>query len=237
MRLFKKIIISLLLIVFIFSCKKDKEVITVDMGYNYFPQAVGNYVIYDVDSVIYDDFEHDTDYYSFRVKELTESIFIDNSGDTNYRIERYYKKYADSIPYDSMQWTLKNAWFATANSTEAIRVEENLRLLKLIFPVELDKTWNGNAYNTNNEWVYKYSTVNEPATIGTFHFDSTLTTLYDKTNLVERRYYKEVYAKNIGLVKRNVIDVYSGTITSQPVIARIEKGYQMSMTLVEYGKQ
>ena len=47
--------ISLIVISGSFSCKKKDE-LPPDLGYNYFPNKVGKYVIYDVDSFYYNDF-------------------------------------------------------------------------------------------------------------------------------------------------------------------------------------
>jgi len=58
------------------SCKKDKKVITVDLGTNYFPREVGSWVIYDVDSIIHDDNDDQAgkiDTIRFKLKEIIES--------------------------------------------------------------------------------------------------------------------------------------------------------------------
>ena len=47
------LLVFLLLPLGFWSCKKDKTV-TPDAGYNYFPNQVGRYVVYDVDSLYYD---------------------------------------------------------------------------------------------------------------------------------------------------------------------------------------
>src|ERR1700757_476515 len=86
---------------FVFQgCKKDHPV-TADAGYSYFPNNIGHYCIYDVDSTVYDDFNHDTLNYKYQVKEVIESYYTDNEGRQAMRIERYKRPYIDTIPYDS----------------------------------------------------------------------------------------------------------------------------------------
>jgi len=56
------------------SCKKDETV--PDLGYGYYPAAIGTYVVYDVDSFVYNDFTHKIDTFQFQVKEIIDSSFI-----------------------------------------------------------------------------------------------------------------------------------------------------------------
>ena len=54
--------IILLIAIFSFSCEKDSEDnVTPDLGYAYAGLEVGQYVIYDVDSIFYDDFNSTID--------------------------------------------------------------------------------------------------------------------------------------------------------------------------------
>ena len=41
---------------FIFSCKKNSTEPIPDVGYDYAPYKLGSYIIYDIDSTVYDDF-------------------------------------------------------------------------------------------------------------------------------------------------------------------------------------
>src|SRR4030067_3558016 len=89
-----------LITVLIISCKKDVSV-NPDLGYEYFPATVGKYVVYDVDSIVYNDFTGTTDTFKYQIKETIESIFLDNSNRQTLRIERYKKNYSDTVPYSS----------------------------------------------------------------------------------------------------------------------------------------
>src|SRR5256885_175381 len=81
-------IIFVMTVVFFTGCKKDKPA-TDDPGYSYFPDDIGHYCIYQVDSTVYDDFHNDTFYYSYQIKEVIESYFIDNQNRNAMRVERY----------------------------------------------------------------------------------------------------------------------------------------------------
>lgn len=231
-------LLFLSLIAGIFSCKKETES-AVDVGYGYFPYEVGKYITYDVDSIVYDDFENDTDIYRFRIKEIVESIFTDNSGRPTMRIERYIKNYNPSLSYDSMNWVLKDVWSANITSRSAEKTEENIRYVKLSFPVTLNHSWNGNAFNTIGEQTYSYTDIATPRSYNSLTFDSTLmVTQENTTNLIEKKYYIEIFAKGVGLIYKESVDVYSGTIIpSVPVTSRIEKGFDYKMKVIDYGTE
>jgi hypothetical protein len=92
-----------------FACKKKTED-PPDVGYAYAPENIGKYIIYDVDSTIYDDFFNDTIYYKYRIKEKLEEVFTDNQGRKAIKLVRYIKKYNDTVSYDNIAWTVKDVW-------------------------------------------------------------------------------------------------------------------------------
>lgn len=219
------------------SCKKDTEVI--DPGYAYFPDATGQYVIYEGDSIQYnDDLESPHDTFRFMVKEVIESVFYDNEGRPTLRIERYYKMENDTIPYSAMQWKLSDVWSANRTATSAERVEEDQRYVKLIFPLAEGKKWNGNAYNTQGAWEYEYSSVHEGGTVNGKTFDSIATVLQrDESNLVERVFAQEKYAKNVGLIYKELLQIKKqprDTADLPPYEDTTGVWYRLKV--VEYGK-
>lgn len=228
-------IFFLSLIVVFSSCRKDKNLDDekVDLGYNYFPDNVGHYVIYDVDSTVYNDFIGDTLYSHHEAKEVIESTFIDNLGKPALRIERYIRDNDTSV------WTLNDVWSANRLAATAERVEENIRFVVLSFPVKDEKTWKGNVYNTIGNWDYEYNDMDVPRTVGTLSFDSTLSvTQFDDeyTNMLNRQYYHEIYARNVGLVYREVLDVKDDNVVfGVPVEDRIESGFKVKITIKQYG--
>lgn len=217
------------------GCKKDEEVDT-DIGWGYFPTEIGHWVIYEVDSTVYRDFFSDTLYFRYQVKEVLQSEFIDNEGRPSIRIERYRRNYDSLLPYDSIPWYLSRVYAFTRTNGWAEKLEENERFIRLAFPVEQGKSWNGNAYNTIGEWTYKYKDVDEPYSIGSFSLDSTVRVEQkNEINLISHRTYSERYAKNIGMIQKNVIDVSDTAFGSVPVIDRIYSGVIYNITLVDYG--
>lgn len=224
------------------SCKKKVES-PPDVGYAYAPTTIGKYIVYDVDSTVYDDFKHDTTYFKYRIKEKLEEIFIDNQGRQAIKLVRYMKKYNPSVSYDNIPWFVKDVWNYTKTSTTLEVVEENIRFTKLVFPVKEDISWNGNANNTIGDWEYKYNYVDKAEIINGYQFDNILYVEQkdDKNkNAIHRQYFIEKYAKGVGLVYREIKDLYSNNITLlngviKPVEQRIEKGIIYKFSYVTHG--
>ena len=232
MKKYGKIFIFVLLCgVVIFSCKKDKPVESVDFGYNYLPDEVGRYVIYEVDSIVYDDVAHPVPYtFRYLLKEVIAATFLDNSGRQTLRIERFYKMYNDTVPYDSMVWIGPRVWHANKTSSTFEKVEENIRYVRLVFPVSEGKQWNGNAYNTLGQKEYEIISVDQPESINNINFDSVVTVKqFEKINFIENIYEAEKYARNAGLIYKKRDSIYHGGGADTV-------GYTFTQKIVSYGK-
>jgi len=221
---FFRIILTLTAIIFLgVSCKKETA-LPVEMGYKYFPVNTGHWVIYDVDSVSYNDFTGEVDSFQFQIKELIESVYTDNSGRESQRLERYFRQ------NDTSSWTIKDVWSITLTASVAERVEENIRIVKLIFPVEAFSEWDGNSYNTLGEQIYKYQDVHSAFTINGFYLDSTLSVLQkSQYTLISEDFQQEVYAANIGLIYKKYV-----SLEKKPT-GEITSGIDYSYTLHSYG--
>jgi len=195
------ILVFALSIIFIASCKKDStQPLTIDQSY--FPLQTGKYIIYDVDSVGYNSFDNSTKTSIYQIMELVDTPYIDNAGNQAFKIIRSRRTDENSA------WVATDVWSANLTDHTAEKVEENLRFIKLDFPVQLNRQWYGNAYIETdspveylNSWVYEYTSVYQPLSINGHSFDSTLTvSQHDEENLIEKSIYTEKYAKNVGLI-------------------------------------
>ncbi len=213
-----------LIIALIFHSCKEEEVAfeLVETGYNYFPTNTGHYVIYKADSIVYNDFTGNVDTFSYELKQYIEAQFTDNSGRICQRIERYKRE------SDTTIWKIDKAWHSVKTETTAEMVEDNIRFIKLTFPVKKNNKWNGNAYNNSEELIYKYISVDEPYLINNLYFDSTLTVLQnDYTTIISRDYSVEVYARNTGLIYKKYINL------QKEVTGVIKSGFDYTLTIKE----
>ena len=252
-------ILTLALGIFFGACSKqsDQQFIPINPAdqHAYYPLSVGKYVEYTVDSVLYDfALTGGTSRDSIRtwVREEITDTFTDNLGQPLFRIERFERK-SDTSP-----WQLKQVLAAGQSNTQAIRTENNLRFLKLVFPFYRNTKWDGNLWidpyleievageriRPFTNWQYKIDAMDIPAQIGTFAFDSVLVVNeVDQTNAIERRLSRSTYAKHIGLVSREqwILDSqYCNQIPpptdcqTKPWTEKAETGYILRQVIIGY---
>lgn len=231
----KKYFIILLSISFILSCKK--KTISYDSKTSYFPTIVGNWIIYDVDSTYYNSFTQTSTKHQFQLKEVIAYSFKDAMNEDAYVLERFER---DSI---TQNFKFVNKWVVKSKNNKAEKVEENQRFIKLVFPINKNETWKGNAYlqvdpNDDNskfltDWDYKYTNVDEQQSFGSLSFDSTITILQHEDYIVrlQKTFYKEMYAKNVGLI------YYQHTfLEQQPSDPTWQSGFDVKATINSFGK-
>lgn len=230
-RSIKFFLFFLLIITGFWSCKH--ETITPDTSfYNYFPSNIGHWIKYSVDSVGWDDYyavtdpHHRTEYH-YQIKEKIESYFYDIEGRNTMRIERY-KRWNDTS-----EWFLKDVWYANLTTSTAEKVEENVRYVKLVFPIYKGRSWNGNVFNSLDEMEYKYDNMDQPYTVNGSCFDSTITVTQEDLHIVIfDKVKKEVYARNIGMIYKRYRDVeFRDTIYHDS----ITKGVDYTFKLIAFG--
>lgn len=236
-------------ILIFFSCVKNETTqINLDADKNYFPLQVGKYWEFEVDSVL------------FRQGKLLDSVRF-------FAREEIVLQGTDSIgPVFTILRSQKNkmsdSWFPTASYTarvsdqKALRNESNLNFIKLVFPIYTGLSWNGLAniqtdqvFDIEGESVAVYTDwesfrVREPVGSymhGTLNFNEVITVLQtDEDNLINRRYSVEKYAKNVGLVyKEMMILDCNNTInncgnSSLPWRSRATKGFILRQQIIKH---
>lgn len=237
------IIASVILLVL--SCSKDDEPATVDLGYDYQPLEIGYWLEYQVDSIFFNDFNDPPtrDTFAFELREYFESTFLDLNGDTNIRVEQSVRS------EQGTSWVIRHIASYKRTSINLQKVEYDLRYVKFAFPPSQGKNWEGHIFinvidqpvleyldRTRYNWNYTFSAVNQPLTISAFNFDSTATiTQIDEENLFEKKFSEEIYAKNVGLVSKEMIILETqAPPSSVPFVDRAEKGFIVKYTLTDF---
>lgn len=215
------------------ACKKDnskeEQVIFFD---HYFNDTQGFYIDYACDSLIYNDFTSTVDTFRFDIREYFESSFVDNAGRNALRIERW-KKTPDTT------WFLKDVWQVTKTRLQVEKVEEDIRQVKLKFPVGDNFLWDMNLLNSLGTKNVRYFNLHKPFDNGILAFDSTVTVRNtDPENLVSEYRTTETYATNIGLIYKQFVDVKLKTDNiSLPWQQRIRSGVIYTMRAKAFGIQ
>ena len=154
-----KLHIPLLAVVFLTSCDDKKEEFITEKVSEYIPLAVGKYITYRVDSMVFTNFGRNTEYRKYQVKHEVNAIVTDNLGRSAYRIFTYLRDSAGTQP-----WSPGKTYLVTPLSDQIeVLSEENFRYIKLHMPISNGFTWKGNKYLPLNPYggpndpVYQFS--------------------------------------------------------------------------------
>ena len=219
------------------------------MGYDYYPLDIGNWWIYEVDSVVYDTKGQSVvkDSIHVMVREEIVDTFSSSVDGLSYKIER------SQLNIDS-NWVISDIWWVNKDNEKVLRTEDNLTFIKLVFPTEALVSWDGNAFidsrtelvvrkdileHTFVGWDYTYLFVDVKETINGLNFDKVLTvdaSLPKQLGDIEWRSTKEKYARGVGLVYKQweLLDLDINRPRSLPVYERANEGFLMVQKLVNY---
>ncbi len=232
------------------NCDQSIQPISEDeLGYDYFPLYIGAYWEYQVDSVIYDPAVGGTDITTYQslAKEEVVDTFTDNTGEVNYIIYRYYRKDADQ------PWEIQYVWHASRDKREGIRVENNLRFVKIVFPPVQGAAWDGNIYIDESidvpiagepiqifkNWgQYRITAIDQSINRSGKTYDPVLTVTQvddQDRNLIEKRYAIEQYARGVGLIYKEMWILNSQKINdSSSWEVKAEEGFILKQALIDH---
>jgi hypothetical protein len=187
--------------------------------FEYFPLVPGKYVTYRLDSTVPTQFGRDTTVRSYRVRDLVDAEIKDGQNRISFRIIRTMSNVSGTDPF-----LPSNTFQATPDNTDWIEyVENNLRFMKLRFPIRDGFEWPGNSFIEVNginsdvrylaNWNYQYQNVGAPFTINGKTYPNTITVLqrdevipegpFNPNFFKQYNFSIEVYALGVGLVYKN----------------------------------
>lgn len=232
------------LIIVVCSCNKNNPLKT-DTPADYYPMHVGNYIIYRMDSLKYINVGTQVSISSYLAKEEVDDTITDNLGRLSYRVIRYL-----SDTTGSSGWTPSIAFMVTPLPTSVEVVENNLRYIKMVTPVQDGITWLGNAYidanidtsslNYLDGWNYTYSNTGQPYDVlaGTIpqtvivNEANSISSSVD-SSFIKTIYSQEIYGKNVGLIyKKFLYSLYQAPSVEFPGGATI--GYGITFNMVSH---
>lgn len=213
------------------SCSETKEIAPEKTGLNYFPLEVGNYTIYQVEGVEYIN-PIDSVTFSYQLRESVVDSFQNLESGISYKLLREIR--GD----ESNPWITDSVWTARKDEIRAVRTENNVAFINLVFPIKENKTWDGNGFNEMDADEYEMVEV-EQSFEGAFNsFDKAVTVIqeYIPDTFINFISKKEVYSKDVGLVyKENIIlkfkqgDDYGKEI--------VESGIRYFQSIIDYGQE
>lgn len=209
----------------LFSCKKDP--VNLDLQHEYFGLKENAFVEYKVTYMFHDSLlgKHDT--INYFIKTVVADTVLDNLGRVAQKFYRYQRKNI------SKPWVLKDLWSAIIVDNRAELVEENQRVIKLVFIPTEDKVWDMNAFNGLGVKEVSYSGIGESRSYSGLNFGETVTVEQeDYTTLIDRKRAFEVYAKGVGMVYKVQRDLKYKFGSTKPI-----KGEEYFYEVINFGVQ
>jgi hypothetical protein len=211
----KNLLCWVILAFVVVSC--DESYVTPDpeaRGLNYYPLQVGDYRVYDVTDIEYQN--NVPTEKQFQMREWVADSFMDQTNALTYKIIRSVRPDAQS------EWLDDSVMTVTKDANQVILTKDNTKYIKFVFPVTEGKTWIADLYNDNvidedepnpylSKEYYRYLNVDQPYASGIENFQQTVTVIqgepnndpehpdFDNSKFDDR---KEIYAKGIGKIFR-----------------------------------
>jgi hypothetical protein len=211
------------------SCDSSDESPSFDRGKNYFPVEAGLFQLYDVTDIRYTAGVPETLRYELKVV-VTDS-FPNAEGGYSYVLTRTKRNEGD------LEFSPFDTWSARIDDREIVVNEENVPFLKLKLPLAKNDAWDGNSYNSNGEDLYVVEDIRTSFTGGAKTFeDCVIINQNDNQDFVvslDQR--KEIYAKDVGLVYKEVKLLNYCTVGPCLGQQEVESGVVYTQTIKTYG--
>ncbi|MFN8340433.1 MAG: hypothetical protein U0V64_02100 [Cyclobacteriaceae bacterium] len=226
----------------LFACSSPESPSKDSFGYQYLPLHVGDFAEYDVQSTR--TLAGVPTLLEFQLRTEVVDSFANAEGGYSFVMHRSTRS-AEADP-----WVPLDSWTLRRNDRQAVITENSTPYLKLSFPVSERRKWNGNAFNSReaNEYcieqdafscdMYEATKVGKPfSASATMNFEATVTVVendnQDFISFQDKRI--AIYAKDVGLVYREIDSLQYCTQPSCLGKQEIEKGHVYVQTIRAYG--
>jgi hypothetical protein len=161
----------------------------------YYPLQVGSYWLYQVTTEQYLA-ANSTLKQVYQIQEKISSSYNLN-GQLVYLVEESRRQTSESA------WKLQAIHTVYKSLSEVVDQENNVPIVKLVFPVAATPFWNASLYNANPITLLQYQQVGRSFSVGKRTFDDTISVVgTNDSTLVKQEKYFRVYARAIGCVYR-----------------------------------
>jgi hypothetical protein len=226
--------ISLFLIcLFALACDTSEVAPTVDLafGRDYFPIVSGRFISYNVKETTYR-LNQRPEVTTYQLKEVVGEQFVGANGDRLWRIIRYRRANG------RQNWQVVGSHALRSDELFGIRWEENQSYVRLNFPLERGKRWDGNLFNNLGRDNYELTDLGRSYLFDGKRYTETATVLQNNdSSLVNKDKRIEVYAKGLGLIYRLADQVAYCQDRAQNCLGRaiIESGVVYEQSIFDSG--
>jgi hypothetical protein len=198
------IVFALFVLGILTSCQEEREcgcVSPPSTGRDFFYPIKNQAVIYDIEETQYS-LTTTPNIKKYQLKEVFASSSVETDGKETLRIERYRRE------NDTQKWAIDSVFSAKKELDKALKTENNVTYVKLVFPISEGLKWNGNAYNSLGNDTYELKKLNQSFQTNGQNFSRTLTVIQQNdSTLVDLKRRTEVYAEGIGMIYQEKTNV------------------------------
>lgn len=225
----------------IWSC--ESETIppqTSRLGLDYFPLEVGNYAIYSVEAIEYS-LVAAPDTQQYQLREVVADSFPGQGGEIVYRLERFSRN------TELEPWQLDSVWTARKSNQRIVVIENNIPLIKMVFPLVLGLRWDAHALNSREETLYELRNTSqslleeiESPLDSSSLLENMLTVIQAESQdtIINRIQASETYVENMGLIYKKSLRLQYCASTPECVgLGILESGRIYRQTLIAYGHE
>ncbi len=223
-------LLGVLLFISLIACRDEvNEDQTLFLSTPFFPLELDHTLEYEVTEISLRQGGRIKDSLTYMMRTSVREEYHNNVGDKFYLVDQAIKINPED-PY-----RINKNWTAQIANNELIEDRDNLPLVKMKLPLRAKKEWNPLIYYDNRSEIFiagermnyfKNWGAKIIETNGSFNgYDKVMTIeLANFENRLERRYYVEKYAENIGLIYREILMIDSQCFDNCESIAWINKG-------------
>jgi hypothetical protein len=184
----------LFLVFLLISCSETENPIT-DFGLDYQPLEIGLYWEYEVKEIIVFG-EGDEEISDYFLRDIIEYSYINAEGEPVFVLKREKSE-------NRTDWIAVGNYSMQHSDFTLIRNFENRRTVNLVFPPELDKSWDSQILNAEKEDEFRIEFMGN-ILVGEQSFSRSIRVLHeqedDEITFRDNRY--EVFSKGIGLIEQ-----------------------------------
>lgn len=235
------IFLSLTLFCLFIRCSEEDPIST-DIGLDFFPLHTGDSWIYEVDETAIIQSATEVTNYQLRVT-VIDSVKNIYGGHT---FTLKHEKRASEIDL----WESFETWTAEVTGSRLIQNESNVSFVKLAFPLFEGGKWDGNEFNNlpnhgnlfndKNSDVYQVFEFDQSVSLSTgLDFSETATVNQNSfvDAIVGKDERKEIYARNVGLVYKEITQLEYCSTPDCLGQQKVDKGVILIQTLKSYASQ
>lgn len=228
----KNNLIFILIFSFLCSCTPTKEEPNLrNLGIDFYPLQENFFWEYDVKETIYT-LVNTPVVLNYQIREELKELFIGLDNLPTYR----YEKYKRNTSNDS--WVIDSTGFVQKNNSFVRKSNNNYTFIKLVFPLQEGKTWNGNTYNNLGATDFQMKDVRKSYQLdNSQNFSQTLKVFQvNDSSLIALNRRVEIYAEDVGMIEASYKKLNYCSTSACVGQGVIRFGNDYSQKLKRYGK-